>query len=90
MTLRFDNAFIQNIPLNLPSRKSYPLLMKKILFLLLSLSCLASCDKTYICNCASVQGGLPYKKVYMNAKSENGAERKCTKLEEGSEDCVLQ
>ncbi|MBK6524469.1 MAG: hypothetical protein IPO32_07725 [Crocinitomicaceae bacterium] len=64
--------------------------MKKILFLALTLSVITSCDKTYVCNCASEQGGLPYKKVYLNAKSENGAERKCTKLEEGEESCVLQ
>lgn len=64
--------------------------MKKILFLALTLFLITSCDKTYVCNCASEQGGLPYKKVYMNAKSENGAERKCTKLEEGEESCVLQ
>lgn len=64
--------------------------MKKILFFVSILSFLTSCDKTYICNCAYESGGLPYKKVYLNAKSENGAERKCTKLEEGEESCVLQ
>lgn len=64
--------------------------MKKILFFALTLSLLTACDKTYICNCSSEQGGLPYKKVYLNAKSENGAERKCTKIAEGTEVCVLQ
>ncbi len=64
--------------------------MKKILLLTVTLIALTSCDKTYICNCAYEQGGLPYKKVYLNAKSENGAERKCTKIAEGTEVCVLQ
>jgi hypothetical protein len=64
--------------------------MKKILFFVSILSFLTSCDKTYVCNCASEQGGLPYKKVYLKAKSENGAERKCKKIEEGDDVCVLQ
>ncbi|MBL7899503.1 MAG: hypothetical protein JNJ99_13275 [Crocinitomicaceae bacterium] len=64
--------------------------MKKILFLFSSAMILSSCNKEYVCNCASEPGGLPYKKVYLVAKSENGAERKCTKQEEGTESCVLQ
>ncbi len=64
--------------------------MKKIIFLFASIIILSSCDKEYVCNCASEPGGLPYKKVYLLAKSENGAERKCSKLEEGTESCVLQ
>jgi hypothetical protein len=63
--------------------------MKKILFVVLTLSLLSACDKTYVCDCAYEAGGLPYKKVYLKAKSENGAERKCSRIEEGAEVCVL-
>lgn len=64
--------------------------MKKILLFSLSLLFLASCDKTYVCNCGYATGGLPYKKVYLKAKTENGAKRKCNKIEESGETCALQ
>jgi len=64
--------------------------MKKLFFLLFISLTISACDKEYVCNCAAEPGGLPYKKVYLLAKSDNGAERKCTKLEEGTESCVIQ
>lgn len=64
--------------------------MKKILISLSSILVFCACDKEYVCNCAHEEGGLPYKKVYLVAKSEKGAERKCTKEEAGVDFCVLQ
>jgi hypothetical protein len=64
--------------------------MKKLLFLFGLSLIISACDKEYVCNCAAEPGGLPYKKVYLLAKTDNGAERKCTKLEEGTESCTLQ
>lgn len=64
--------------------------MKKILFLVIISATFLACDKTYVCNCGSASGGLPYKKYYMNAKTYNGAERKCDKKAEAGEACQLQ
>ena len=64
--------------------------MKKIIFLVLSIALLTACDKTFVCNCAAESGGLPYKKVYLTAKTEGGAERRCNKEEENGEVCTLQ
>jgi len=64
--------------------------MKNNLLFILSILCLSACDKSYICNCGNDQGGFPYKKVYLIAKSDNGAERKCTKIATSGETCTLQ
>lgn len=64
--------------------------MKNVVFLLFTVILCSSCDKTYICNCGNDSGGLPYKKYYMNAKTDKGAERKCTKKAESGEACQLQ
>jgi len=64
--------------------------MKKMLFFITSILLLVACDKTYVCNCGYASGGLPYKKVYLKAKTDKGAERRCKKQELSGESCVLQ
>jgi len=68
--------------------------MKKILSrsfaTALSILWLTACDKTYICNCGYESGGLPYKKIYMKAKTDNSAERRCKKEAEAGEACSLE
>ena len=64
--------------------------MKKILLLTVSVLALTACDKSYVCNCGYASGGPAYKKVYLTAKSDGGAERQCKKQEEADEVCVLE
>lgn len=64
--------------------------MKKLVLFFISSFFLVACDKTYVCNCGLEGGGLPYKKIYIQAKTENSAERQCSKKEEAGETCVLQ
>lgn len=64
--------------------------MKKVVLFVLSVVVLMGCDKTYVCNCGNDQGGLPYKKVYLNAKTDGGAKRRCTKIATTGESCKLQ
>jgi len=58
--------------------------------ILFSIAWLTGCDKSYVCNCGDDQGGLPFKKVYLQAKTDNSAERRCTKLASSGEVCKLQ